>query len=89
MKTAQQKEKSELQTLLQDEFSVVKCHKNAFGSKGYKLDMDKSALSQHVNKILKSNIERAVVPLSKPYLIKQTSQASLTQDQGKKLVKPT
>ena len=33
------------QDLVRDEFSLIKCKQNAFGSKGYNLEMDKSALA--------------------------------------------
>ena len=41
--------------LIRDKF--IKLHKNDFGRRDYKLDSDKSALSLHVNKIMRSNIK--------------------------------
>ena len=41
--------------LIRDKF--VKLHKNDFGRRDYKLDSDKSALSLHVKKIMRSNIK--------------------------------
>ena len=53
--------------LMRDQF--IKCHKNDFGKRDYKLDSDRSALSLHVSKIIKSNLGIAPT-LSKPYLAK-------------------
>ena len=65
---------------MRDELSLVKCHKNQFGRKDYKVLSDKSALAHHVNKIVKSDIERAARALPKPYLVKQFSYSTLPQD---------
>ena len=58
---------------MRDKF--IKCHKNDFGQKDYNLNSDKSALSNHVNKIIKSNIGHTIPALNKPYLAKQTTVA--------------
>ena len=42
--------------IVRDENNIIKCKKNAFGSKGYKLNFDKSTLSMHINRIMKTNI---------------------------------
>lgn len=60
---------------MRDQF--IKCHKNDFGRKDYRLQSDKSALSLHVSKIINSNIGQAIPALGKPYLAKHTSQMML------------
>lgn len=64
-----------------DDQNLIKCHNNAFGSKGYNLTVDKSVLTHHVNKILKSNLNPKKAQLTKPYLIKQASTSNFVSQE--------
>ena len=57
------------QSYVRDESSLIKLHKNTFGSKGYRVSSDKSALRHHVSKMLKINLDKSNPALPKPYLI--------------------
>ena len=61
---------------LRDETTLLKVHKNKFGSKEYALGQDKSTLSQHVSKIVRSNLDNVPKHLPKPFLKKNSSSKS-------------
>ena len=73
--------------LRKDDSSLIKCHNNIFGSKDYNVDLDKQALTQHVNRILNSNLQTPTAH-PKPYLIKKASEISLSKNRANGGVSP-